>query len=524
MKKASCVLAGFILTTICVVLNQTSVHGQASPIWKNLEPGPYAVGFRTVEKYDYSRIFRPKKDYFGRPLPGERARPIQICIWYPAKKTHDGQRMILNEYVFPYPEDSRFFDFLSTVQNREITTLHRLTNNDRDAVLSLLNLKTGAVRDAEPSGGSFPLIIYEPELGSGISADLVLCEYLASHGFVIAAAHSVGTTELNPRFSQRDMETLIRDKELIFSDMREFEGVNIDRLGIMGSGSGGLRCLLLKMRNSDIDAVVFFQGPRSPEDSHEILRENPYYDSRKMNSPLLCISADGAGSAYHSPADSLGFCTRYLLRFGESADEHLSGYALLASLRAEGEERPSGTTGAEYNTACRFILNFFNAFLNEDEGGLRFLQAPPEKNGIKPGLVSVEIEAAEDLPPTPEQFINIVSVDGVQEAHKIFEKFKDSGYVLFDEPVFNIAGYQLLQTGRIDDAILIFEMNSRAYPRSANTWDSLAEACEAAGRNEQAIKYLKKALEVLPVDTTTSDELKEAIRIHVNESLERLGG
>ncbi len=45
-----------------------------------------------------------------------------------------------------------------------------------------------------------------------------------------------------------------------------------------------------------------------------------------------------------------------------------------------------------------------------------------------------------------------------------------------------------------DKAIQVFEMNSRLYPESFNTWDSLAEAYMKKGNNKKAIKYYKKSL------------------------------
>ena len=61
------------------------------------EFGPYAVGFRLVEQYDYSRTFVDVVDELGKPFQGERARPIQTLIWYPAQ--NDTQHMTVGDYV-----------------------------------------------------------------------------------------------------------------------------------------------------------------------------------------------------------------------------------------------------------------------------------------------------------------------------------------------------------------------------------------------------------------------------------------
>jgi hypothetical protein len=44
-------------------------------------------GLKVVDQYDFSRTYRPKIDAEGKPTVGERARPLQTLIWYPAEKS-----------------------------------------------------------------------------------------------------------------------------------------------------------------------------------------------------------------------------------------------------------------------------------------------------------------------------------------------------------------------------------------------------------------------------------------------------
>jgi hypothetical protein len=44
------------------------------------------VGLNVVEQYDYSRVYRHSTDALGKPYSGERARPLQTLVWYPAQK------------------------------------------------------------------------------------------------------------------------------------------------------------------------------------------------------------------------------------------------------------------------------------------------------------------------------------------------------------------------------------------------------------------------------------------------------
>jgi tetratricopeptide (TPR) repeat protein len=66
------------------------------------------------------------------------------------------------------------------------------------------------------------------------------------------------------------------------------------------------------------------------------------------------------------------------------------------------------------------------------------------------------------------------------------------------EAAMNRFGYTLLAARRIADAIEVFKLNVGSYPRSANVYDSLGDAYEAAGQKEEAIKSFERALSIDP--------------------------
>jgi tetratricopeptide (TPR) repeat protein len=72
----------------------------------------------------------------------------------------------------------------------------------------------------------------------------------------------------------------------------------------------------------------------------------------------------------------------------------------------------------------------------------------------------------------------------------------------------NSLGYELVAAGRLDQAIAVFRVNAAAYPRSANAWDSLGEACMKKGDKESAIRSYEKALEINPNQRSAIDALK----------------
>jgi hypothetical protein len=71
-------------------------------------------------------------------------------------------------------------------------------------------------------------------------------------------------------------------------------------------------------------------------------------------------------------------------------------------------------------------------------------------------------------------------------------------YLPDPEPQVNALGYKLLAAKHIPDAILVFEVNVRAHPKSWNAYDSLGEAYVAAQDRVRALAAYRKSLELNP--------------------------
>lgn len=50
----------------------------------------------------------------------------------------------------------------------------------------------------------------------------------------------------------------------------------------------------------------------------------------------------------------------------------------------------------------------------------------------------------------------------------------------------------------MERAVAVFTANTENYPASANTWDSLGEACFELGDLDAAERHYRKALELAP--------------------------
>ncbi len=75
------------------------------------------------------------------------------------------------------------------------------------------------------------------------------------------------------------------------------------------------------------------------------------------------------------------------------------------------------------------------------------------------------------------------------------------------ERTLNRLGYQLLRDKRVEDALIVFELNAETYPDRPNTWDSLGEAHLKAGNRERARSMYSKVLELDP----DNDHVREVV-------------
>ena len=69
-----------------------------------------------------------------------------------------------------------------------------------------------------------------------------------------------------------------------------------------------------------------------------------------------------------------------------------------------------------------------------------------------------------------------------------------------NEAEMNTYGYLLMGQGKVDSAIAIFRKNTRDYPKSWNTYDSLGEAYAKLGDRKQAAANYSKALAMVQND------------------------
>lgn len=164
---------------------------------------------------------------------------------------------------------------------------------------------------------------------------------------------------------------------------------------------------------------------------------------------------------------------------------------------------------------------------NREEKGLNIHRVPTfifYKEGKEIGrivespIATLETDVAQILHelPSPPNYKMVTMLDRLFENGKLEElKEKQEKYGRYiahysnNYYELNTYGYVLLAQDKTEEAILVFTINTLAYPKDAGPYDSLGEAYKEIGNNDLAIENYKKALELDPESETAKEALEE---------------
>jgi dienelactone hydrolase len=474
-------------------------------LWPGLEPGPHAVGVRVHHVYDHGRSFGPA------PSGEIGSRPLQIVVWFPAAPADDAVRMQGWEYArlrFTRLDFSR----VGAVSKDEVFEglLAGAGEDGFDPVPAeaLLEAETLAVRDAEPAEGRFPVLVYGPGGDSGAWDNFVLCEYLASHGYVVAATPSIGKGASGMTYDFDGLEAVTRDHEFVLAFLSDFPAADSDRVGSLGWSTGALSAAKLAMRNARVAAVAALDGSMGYATNRTAADRSPDYDYDRLTVPFLYLSQRPTGSKELDFLEELDLADVYVARFDELIHSDFAAVAILADVHAKGDraDRDREVVERGYAAASRYVRAFFDRYLKEDEAAGRFLLRTPEENGIAAGVLTVESRVVSTRRWTKEEFMELVRSGEVDRAIEVHERMVelDPDVKLYDEFPLGMEAMRMLRRDQAESAHKLLEMMASRTPEipSWQMCDALAMARLAVGENEQAVAAFTRSLELRPDNPT----------------------
>lgn len=503
-----------------------------SPLWGTLAPGPFAVGYEREWVRDYSRTWRITRRSDGRFVPDTTGRPVRIDRWYPARAGAPSSRMRLGGYA-RMDAPAAFADFGRRLAERDLKEPNSNVRPNEAAALDALPM--AAFRAAPAAAGTFPLVLVIGGLNAEATSQVVLAEYLASHGYVVAVVTWTGVNEdqFNAIRTQPGIEATVRDVEVAWSVLRRRPHIDAARVATMGQSLGGLIALLAAMRNGNVSAAIGFDATYGFAAAASALTDFYGFAPRQMTAALLDVrrapgvqGADLDLSAEHAFVYSdRTFVTMHSVRHYDFTSNSLISSVMHqppipAAVAPPGWTRD--TAAARYQQAARMTLHFLDAKLKGDAGGLaRLADEVARSAGAEMTHEAALPIPAPPLPPS--EWVALATRTGFDAAKQVVEQRMRAapGDTLIDASAFNEFGYALMSEKRAEEAVTAFRFVVTWYPTSANAFDSYGDGLTAAGRTAQACAAYAQALALAPSDATLSPAERTAM---IKSETDRVGG
>jgi pimeloyl-ACP methyl ester carboxylesterase len=516
------------------------------PLWDKLPPGPYAVGFKTGWQLDYSRRYNMTFDDNTTYAPGKAPRPILVNLWYPASKKNDAKRMPHRDYLNIRSDDPQLAKFSTNLAEYNRAVIARevmgkaaaeLTDREKPLLEQFLDTPTACLRDAEPARGSFPLVIYHAGAGSSFEDNAVLCEFLASHGFVVLG--SAYQKRNGKSFTTDGEEGSARDLEFLIAYARQLPGVDWGHIGVVGHSLGAQAVLMFRSQpNSVVDAVVSldttqdYRGVKDP--TWEYFTTPVMKNRNNVTCPVLMVAGP---YAFFELADSLQRSRRYYLTVKDLDHNdyisqggihkerlyqlHLGDPDQTEAARAE-EKASLERTRAGYQAVCVYVLRFLEAELKGDETGKDYLakqywdtklgDAVPHVEYVPEGSTGPDpYKEDSGLPPTPRQLRPFLREQGSNKTIAVLRRFqKEAPTAPIYFPNFELfLVSDLLDQGKAPEAVAFRDYYRDSGLDCGKMLLEIGKSYQRMGRPERAADFYKRVLLLEPSNGEAADKLKE---------------
>ena len=470
------------------------------------QPGPFDVGLRVVQQYDDSRSF------------GDGPRPLQTLVWYPATRGATDARMNYGDYMELRATDP------AMGEARQQVGISGWFDAGRDAARGD---PMWARRDAPPAPGRFPVVIYAPSFTSTSWENADLCEYLASHGYLVVASPGMGVQ----RESTHDLagvEAQARDISFLVGYAGTAPSADPTRVAVVGFSWGGLANVIAAARDTRIDALValdgslrywpgiitqasdvrpenftiplmFFFGQGTVESQELLEKQSPLVHGPSVLNAWVhgdLVSVRMLGMS-HPQFNSRTQRNERFFQY-EFAQQQLFDY-----------DRNDGIVG--YAWVARYTRAFLDDRLKSDDAARRFLEAAPKDNDVPAHTLKVDIDLAEPMPYSLADFRAEVSRRGFDHASNIFaEVQKIRPELKIEAGDISRWGYERLSAGKAREAVSLMRLAVQLAP-SGSSYLGLAESYERSGDKARAVENYREAMKRDPGNIVVNTVAKERL-------------
>lgn len=361
-----------MLQNVVALLMLATLRPALAPsYWGGLTPGPRAVGFTQRWVVDSTRRLSLGETH------GLRMRPVLLNLWYPVTRA-SGSQMPYSDYfegaLRAAATDSALADYARALISysrevawRELAGAIRASTPAplRERIDSLFRARSVAYRDAPLPSGTLPVVVYTQGTQSSLDDNVVLCEYLASLGYLVIGSafpqedNTDFTTNANDESRQRDIRRLLLE-------VARLPGIRLGTVTVIGHSAGAQAMQMFAADPSaPIDAVLSLDTTQDYATLTD--RTWAYFTDRMIarrkdvRVPMMFIAGP---AALFELADSLVGSPRWLVTVpGLTHNDFISQGIIRLRLRAGlADDEPERRDGAERGYAA--LLRYLGEWLD----------------------------------------------------------------------------------------------------------------------------------------------------------------
>jgi dienelactone hydrolase len=470
----------------------------SAPLWASLTPGSYAVGFHAYWLYDRSRTWLPGTLPDGRPSPEDPARPVRLMVWYPALASLQTRTMRLGDYeggaMTPgFEADERRItqaDFGDSASGTGIRGLRRSTS----AFEQFMRTPTPAHQNASAAKGHFPVLLYALGQGDHTLENTVLCEYLASQGYVVVSVPQLGTSPRRTMFvhDPPSYEAQVRDLAFALATVvRDYPSADSSRVGAIGMSMGGIYALILAVRNSQVRTVIGLDPSYIDSEPSYYFKywQAPEFDAARFRGHWLTLYR---GTSRTAIVDSLRYADRLIVHVPNTIHVDYTSYPVYMMNVPLAEQDSSAIAVRSPQAAVRAyvaIVEYVRCYLDT----VLAHRADHAACDAIPGATVEHLGASQS--PTEEDLYDILHAQGLGPALSEYESAAQrarNGLPLRRDVMYRIVD-ELGYDDRAHEAAEYAELTSRvfadadAYEHLGDAWADAHDAVRARSAYERAL-------------------------------------
>ncbi len=491
----------FCILLISLLFLHLSAHAACDLFTQDMK-GAFTPGYTVIHTYDYTRTIGVSDSSTNKKL----YRPMQISIWYPAKKTSKHHITVRDYFCSAISKNdfSKNTDADRTIYYEQYIKQYRR----QEDIKRLMGQETGAFYDAKFADGTFPLILYIPGGGEEAFENFALFELLASNGYIVASVPSMGSLSSEIDFDENlAYDAQLNDLRFLYSCMRGYPHVDTGSIATMGFCMGTIAGVNFAHENADIDAIVSLYGAIDIPGVRNTLGKFPYHDF--ANRQLAYFTAAGS----EEQRDSFMFNTirahdACMLRLNGEHTVFTSFYIFQTYFRQKPETHT--VSRQSYSALCAYVLSFCNAYLKNDPQSLAFLHK--EVNSVLNNSIikSYSFKPASGTLPDKRQFTDEILT---MTSEKITERINsyhaiDPSAILFIPEILVSTGYRYAREKKYNEAIGIFTVLTVEFPTLWQGYAGLGDVYYDMGKNEESKTAFSKILTFDPTNEIAIQSLK----------------